>query len=76
MNPQGLWQLLIHTNTWPSQGLRGKWSAAKVQRVEKLIPDFIAGLMRTAAVLRRQEEERTRRALEQKKAGARAGGIT
>ena len=65
--PSGTLALLIHTSTWPAQGLRGKWSDAKVQRVEKLIPDFVAGLMRTAVVLRRQEEERSRRELEQKK---------
>jgi hypothetical protein len=61
----GVLALMIHTSMWPTHSLRKKWSDAKIQRVEKLIPDFIAGLMRTAIVLRRDEEEKNRRELEQ-----------
>ena len=56
--------LMIHTSMWPTHSLRKKWSDAKIQRVEKLIPDFVAGLMRTAIVLRRDDEEKNRRELE------------
>jgi hypothetical protein len=61
----GVLALMIHTSMWPTHSLRKKWSDAKIQRVEKLIPDFVAGLMRTAIVLRRDEEEKKRRELEQ-----------
>ena len=30
--PSGVLALLIHSSTWPPQGLRQKWSDAKVQR--------------------------------------------
>jgi hypothetical protein len=57
----GVLALMIHTSMWPMHSLRKKWSDAKIQRVEKLIPDFFAGLMRTAIVLRRDEGEKNRR---------------
>jgi hypothetical protein len=40
-------------------------SPPKVQSVESLIADFVAGLMRTVVALRRQEEERKQREAEQ-----------
>jgi hypothetical protein len=40
---------------------------AKVRRVENLIADFVARLMRSAVALRRQEEERELRGAEQQK---------
>ena len=65
--PSGLLALVIHSGTWDTRALRTKWSDAKVQRIEKLIPDFVAGLMRTAVVLRQKEEERKRHELEEQK---------
>jgi hypothetical protein len=47
--------------------LRTRWSDAKVQRIESRIPDFVAGLIRTAIVLRQKEEERKQHELEQQK---------
>jgi hypothetical protein len=37
---------------------------SKVQRLESLVGDFVAGLMRTAVALRRQEDERKQREAE------------
>jgi hypothetical protein len=65
--PSGMVALVIHSNSWETRTLRKRWSDAKVQRIEKLIPDFIAGLMRTAVMLRRKEEERIRRESEQQR---------
>lgn len=39
----------------------------QVQRIENLIADFVAAVMRTAVALRRQEEERKQRESEQAK---------
>lgn len=38
-----------------------RWSDAKVQRLESLIGDFVAGLMRTAVAIRRQKHEQQQR---------------
>jgi hypothetical protein len=65
--PSGLLALVIHSEAWETRGSQTKWRDAKVQRIENLIPDFVAGLMRTAVVLRQKEEERKRRELEELK---------
>lgn len=71
--PAGKLALIIHWETWGRREQRTRWSDAKLQRVENLIPDFVAGLMRIAVALRRKEEERKRReAEEQKRARERA----
>jgi hypothetical protein len=59
--PGGKLVLVIHSGTWDKYEQRTRWSDAKVQRIENMIADFVAGLMRTAVALRRQEEERKRR---------------
>ena len=65
--PAGRLVLIIHAGTWGRYEQRTRWSDAKVQRVENLIGDFVAGLIRTAVALRRQEEERKQREAEQQK---------
>jgi hypothetical protein len=66
--PAGKLALIIHWETWEPREHRTRWSDAKVKRVENLIPDFVAGLMRVAVAFRRKEEERKRReAAEQKR---------
>ena len=65
--PSGMLALVIHSGTWDTRALRTRWSDAKVQRIESVIPDFVAGLMRTAVVLRQKEEERKRQELEEQK---------
>jgi hypothetical protein len=59
--------LVIHSATWGQYEQRARWSDAKVQRIENLVPDFAAGLMRAAVVVRREEEERKKREAEQQK---------
>lgn len=61
--PAGKLALVIKASLWREQE-RTRWSDAKVQRVESLVADFVAGLMRTAVALRRQEEERKQREAE------------
>jgi hypothetical protein len=56
--PAGKLVLVIHSGTWGKYEQRTRWSDAKVQRIENLVSDFVAGLMRTSVALRRQEEER------------------
>ena len=56
----GVLSLNIHSDLWLHQ-LRRKWTDGKRQRVEDLIPQFVAGLMRVAVVLRRQTEEQKKR---------------
>jgi len=71
--PAGKLTLIIHSGTWGKYEQRTRWSDAKIQRIESLIADFVAGLMRTAVALRRQEEERKQHeAEEQKRAQGRA----
>jgi len=71
--PGGKLALVIHSGAWGNYEQRTRWSDAKVQRIENLVADFVAGLMRTAVALRRQEEERKQReAQEQKRAEERA----
>ena len=50
--------LVIHSSTWLQLEQRTRWADGKVQRIEKLIGEFVAGLMRTAILERRQEEAR------------------
>jgi hypothetical protein len=59
--PAGKLVLTILASTWGQFEQRKRWSDAKVQRLENLIPDVVAGLIRTAVSLRRQEEEHNRR---------------
>lgn len=65
--PAGKLTLTIYSGTWRQYEQRTRWSDAKVQRVENLIPDFVAGLVRTSVALRSQEEERKQREAEQQK---------
>ena len=65
--PAGKLALIIHSGTWERHEQRTKWSDAKLQRIENLIPDFVSGLMRIAVALRRREEDRKRREAEQQK---------
>lgn len=65
--PAGKLALTIHSGTWERYEQRTRWRDAKVQRVENLIADFVAGLVRTSVAMRRQEEERKRREAEQQK---------
>ena len=65
--PSGMLALIIHSDNWDSRALRKRWSDAKIQRIEILIPDFVAGLMRVAVILRQKEEERKRHELEEQK---------
>jgi hypothetical protein len=45
---------------------RKRWSDAKSRKVEGLVAEFVAGLMRTAVALSRQEEEHKRRETEER----------
>lgn len=65
--PAGKLVLIIHSGACGQFEQRTRWSDAKVQRIENVIADFVAGLMRTAVALRRQEEERKRRDAEQQR---------
>jgi hypothetical protein len=65
--PAGKLMLIIHSRTSGQYEQRARWSDAKVQRIENVIADFVAGLMRTAVALRRQEEECKRREAEQQR---------
>ena len=65
--PAGKLTLLIHASTWGKYEQRSRWSDAKIQRIESVIGDFVAGLMRTAVALRRQAEEEKRLELERQK---------
>jgi hypothetical protein len=65
--PSGKLVLTILSGIWGQFEQRKRWSDGKTQRLEGLIANFVAGLLRTAVNLRRQEEERKRRDAEQKK---------
>jgi hypothetical protein len=65
--PTGKLTLIIHSGLWGRWAQRTRWSDAKVQRVEDFIADFVAGLIRTALSLRRQEEERKQSEAEEQK---------
>jgi hypothetical protein len=65
--PAGKLVLTILVSTWGQFEQRKRWSDAKVQRLENLISDVVAGLVRTAVSLRRQEEEHNRREAEEQR---------
>src|SRR5438445_4516523 len=65
--PAGKLALIIHSRLRGRYERRTRWRDARVQRVENLIADYVAGLMRTAVELRRQEEERKQHEAEQQK---------
>jgi nitrate reductase NapAB chaperone NapD len=65
--PTGKLVLAIETSTWGQFEQRKRWSDAKTQRVENLIADFVAGLLRTAVSLRRQKEEQEQQEAERKR---------
>jgi hypothetical protein len=65
--PGGKLALVIRSTTWGEYAQRAQWSDAKVRRIENLVPDFVAGLLRTAVALRRQEEDRKKREPEEQK---------
>jgi hypothetical protein len=63
--PTGKLSLVIQAGVWNAYEQRARWSDGKVQRLESLLGDFVAGLMRTAVAIRRQAEERKQREIEQ-----------
>lgn len=65
--PSGTLALSIHNTTWSASGLRKKWGDTQRHPIEEVIPDFIAGLMRTAVVVRREEEARLRQEQERQR---------
>ena len=65
--PSGKLALHIYSASWLTPGLRMKWSDAKIQRIEPMIPDFVAGLIRIAVVLRQKAEDEKRRELARQK---------
>lgn len=65
--PGGKLVLTILAATWGKFEQRKRWSDAKMQRVESLITDFVAGLLRTAVALRRQKDEQRQQELERKR---------
>lgn len=56
--------LVIKASMWGKYEQRTRWSDGKVQRLESLVADFVAGLMRTAVAIRRQEDEQKQREAE------------
>lgn len=62
--PAGKLVLVIQASLWREHEQRTRWSDAKLQRVESLVGDFVAALMRTAVAIRRQEDECQRREAE------------
>jgi hypothetical protein len=65
--PGGKLALVIRSTTSGKHAQRTRWSDAKVRRIENLVPDFVAGLLRTAVALRRQEVDRKKREAEERK---------
>jgi hypothetical protein len=65
--PGGKLALVIRSATVEQYAQRTRWSDAKVRRIENLVVDFVAGLLRTAVALRRQEEDRKKREAEEQK---------
>jgi exonuclease VII large subunit len=62
--PAGKLVLVIQSTLWGKYEQRTRWSDGKVQRLENLVGDFVAGLMRTAVAVRRQEGEQKQREAE------------
>lgn len=65
--PGGKLVMMIHSGTWGKYEQRTRWGDAKVRRIESVVPDFIAGMLRTAVAIRRQEEERKQREANEQK---------
>lgn len=65
--PGGKLVLSIHAYTWGKYEQRTRWSDGKVQRIENMVPEIVAGLMRTALSLRRQDEQRKREEAERER---------
>jgi hypothetical protein len=65
--PGGKLVFSIHAYTWGKYEQRKRWSDAKVQRLENMVGEIVAGLMRTAIALRRQDEERKREEAERQR---------
>ena len=65
--PGGKLLLSINAYTRGKYEQRKRWSDAKVQRLENMVSDIVAGLMRTAVALRRQDEERKREEAERER---------
>jgi hypothetical protein len=65
--PGGKLALVIYSTTWGQNAQRARWSDAKVRWIETLVADFVAGLLRTAVALRRQEEDRKKCEAEKQK---------
>lgn len=65
--PGGKLVLSIHAYTWGKYEQRKSWGDAKVQRLENMIPEIVAGLMRTAISLRRIDDERKREEAERER---------
>lgn len=65
--PGGKLALSILAYTWGKYEQRTRWRDAKVQRLENMVAEFVAALMRTAVSLRRQDEERRRQEAEREK---------
>ncbi|MGO9432876.1 MAG: hypothetical protein ACLP00_01110 [Terracidiphilus sp.] len=65
--PTGKLILTISAHTWGRFEQRKQWADAKIQRIENLVPDFVAGLMRTAVSVRRQDEQRKKEQGEQER---------
>ena len=65
--PGGKLVLCINAYTWGKYEQRKRWSDAKVQRLENMVAEIVAGLMRTALSLRRQDEERKRQEAERER---------
>jgi hypothetical protein len=66
--PGGKLVLSIRAYTWGKYEQQKHWSDAKVQRLENMVAPIVAGLMRTAVSLRRQDEERKRQEAERERA--------
>jgi hypothetical protein len=65
--PGGKLVLTIHAYTWGKYEQRTRWSDGKVQKLENMVAEIMACLMRTAVSLRRQDEERKRQEAERER---------
>ena len=65
--PVGKLALKVIANTWGQPEQRKHWRDGKTQRLEALVPAIVAGLLRLSISLRRMEEERRKRELDQRR---------
>lgn len=65
--PGGKLVLSIHAYMWGKYEQRTRWSDGKVQKLENMVAEIAACLMRTAVSLRRQDEERKQQEAEREK---------